>query len=260
MRTAVWQRLFVAMFVSMSWAGLVAAQEKPADADEPAPAEAYKALRDGYRLQDADDLVLPLNPVVPKSAATEARNEALSWYMVGRLFDATHRDDLRKSLSALRKAVKLDPESIEIYRSLVPLEFAFENFEAALRYATKAVQLDPDDYTILQLLAVQAANTGQLPEAIKHLEQALKSPRIDKQSPEFVMLSKSLGMLYVATGEKDLGADCYEVLFDAIKSPEKYKMDPRMKKALLAEPSSSYEHIGQVLLDANRLKLAAGSI
>jgi len=106
------------------------------------------------------------------------------------------------------------------------------------------------------LLARQAAMSGQLPEAIKHLEQAVKSPRIQKLSPEFVGLNKSLGLLYAVTGQKELAADCYEILFDAVKDPEKYGLDSRAKKSLLADPTSNYEKIGQVLLDAERLKLA----
>ena len=97
--------------------------------------------------------------------------------------------------------------------------------------------------------------TGQLPEAIKHLEQATKSPRIDKHSPEFVGLNKSLGLLFVLTGQKESAADCFEILFEAIQNPEKYGLDPRSAKGLLAEPTT-YEKIGQVLLEGNRLKPA----
>ena len=217
-------------------------------ADAPAPK--------GYRQQETDDPALPFRPLVPRSAAVSARNEALSWYMTGRLLDTTHRNEPRKALNAFRKAVKLDPEAVEIYRELVPLELQHENLEAAVRYATKAIQLDPDDVEVLQLLARQAAMSGQLPEAIKHLEQAVKSPRIQKLSPEFVGLNKSLGLLYAVTGQKELAADCYEILFDAVKDPEKYGLDSRAKKSLLADPTSNYEKIGQVLLDAERLKLA----
>ena len=116
--------------------------------------------------------------------------------------------------------------------------------------------LIPNDYEILQLLARQAALSNDLPEAIKYMEQALKSPRIGKQSAEFVLLNKSLGMLYVATGQRELAADCYEIVFDAVKKPEKYDMDARGKNAILADPPTNYEQIGQVLLEANRLKLA----
>ncbi len=255
MRSALQQRFFVAVLLFSGVARLDAqappAVTKPADSVDPGG-----ALRSGYRLQEADDLAVPLQPLVPRSAAIESRNEALSWYMTGRLLDSDHRNEPRKALEAYRKAVKLDPEAIEIYRNLVPLEFAFNNIEAAVVFAAKAVQLDPDDYKILELLAIQAADSKELPDAIKYLELAIKSPRIDKHSPEFVMLNKSLGMLYAATGQRERAADCYEIVFDAIKTPEKYEMDQRLKTALLNDAPTSYENLGQVLLDGNRLKLA----
>lgn len=224
-----------------------------------APDESVKAgsrLEQGYRLQDADDLAFPLQPAVPRSAAIETRNEALAWYMTGRLLSSSSRNEHKKALTAFRKAVALDPQAIEIYRNLIPLEFAFENIETAIRYAAKAIQLDPDDYDILQQLARQEAVTGQLPEAIKHMELALKSSRIAKESVEFVLLNKSLGVLYAMTGQREPAADCYQVVFDAVKNPEKYGMDTRGKSALLGDPPTSYESIGQVFLEANRLKLA----
>ena len=218
--------------------------------------ESTPPVAGGLRFQEGDDLVSPLRPLVPRSAAVDARNEALSLYMTGRLLDSSHRNEPRKALNAYRKAVQIDPGAIQIYRELVPLEFQFDNIAAAVKYAAKAVQLDPDDVEILQLLARQAAVSGQLPEAIKHLEQAVKSPRVDKRSPEFIGLNKSLGLLYAITGQRSLAADCYEILFDAVKDPEKYGLDIRVKKTLLADPTTNYEKIGQILQDGNRLPLA----
>ena len=248
---------FISWSIAVSWCVASSAQEKPI---EPGPAQPATP-KIGFpspeiRLQEADDTALPLFPLQPRSAAVETRNEALSWYMTGRLLDSTHRNEPRKALNAYRKAVKIDPEAIEIYQYLVPLEFEEGNIATAVRYAAKAVQLDPDNVDILQLLARQAASAGQLPEAIKHLEQAVKSSRLEKNSPDFISLNKSLGLLYAVTGQKERAADCYEILFDSVKSPEKYGLDARAKKSLLADPTTNYEKIGQVLLEGNRLKLA----
>ena len=262
MTTSIQRRVVVAAVFSAGWLCQLAAQEKPVDQEQPvessqaSPAQTGRLLSEGIQSQDSDDLASPLHPLVPRSAAIDARNEALSWFMTGRLLDSTHRNEPRKALNAYRKAIQIDPNAIEIYREIVPLEFQFDNIAAAVRYAAKAVQLDPDDIEILQLLARQAAVSGQLPEAIKHLEQAVKSPRVDKRSPEFVGLNKSLGLLYAVTGQKEPAADCYEILFDAVKDPEKYGLDTRAKKSLLADPTTSYEKIGHVLLDAKRLKPA----
>ncbi len=249
-------RVLIASLLLVSCGGFVAAEDKPSEPVSSEKATSVNRLGEGYWQQESDDPALPLAPLVPRSSAVESRNEALCWYMIGRLFDADHRNDLRKSLSAYQKAVRSDSESIEIYRNLVPLEFEFDNLEVAVRYATKAIQLDPGAYEILQRLAKQAADEGRLPDAIKYLELAVKSPRIQKASPEFIVLNMSLGKLYVVTGQREPAADCYEILFDAVRSPEKFGMDSRGKTALLSDASTNYEQIGQVLLDGNRLKLA----
>lgn len=257
----------IALFLTTGWFSQLSGQESPASPDpaatEKSPEISPSAdetsspfLPNGFQAQESDDPALPLKPLVPRSAAVEARDSALSWYMTGRLLDSTHRNEPKKALNAFRKAIQIDPGAIEIYRELVPLEFQYDNIAAAVKYAAKAVQLDPDDVDILQLLARQSAISGQLPEAIKHLEQAMKSPRLDRSSPEFVGMNKSLGLLYAVTGQKNLAADCYEILFDAVKDPEKYGMDSRAKKSLVSDPTSSYERIGQVLLDAGRLQPA----
>ena len=62
--------------------------------------------------------------------------------------------------------------------------------------------------------------------------------------------------MYAITGQRSLAADCYEILFDAVKDPEKYGLDIRVKKTLLADPTTNYEKIGQILQDGNRLPLA----
>ena len=264
------QRFLFAVLCLIAWVGRVSAQEAaPTEATAPAVSTPGTSLASGYQLQDADDVAMPLKPVVPRSAAVETRNEALSWFMTGRLLDnrfpreapdaggggadGRNRQERRKALSAFRKAVKLEPESIELYRYLIPLEIEFKNLENAVKYGTKVAQIDPDDWEIQQLLASNAAESGQLPEAIKHLEQAVNSPRMDKLSPHYVLLKKSLGLLYVRTGQIEPAADAYELLFDVVKNPEKYGLDQRAQKALLADPVTNYEQIGQVLLEAKRL-------
>ncbi len=237
--------------------GATAFAVDPPDATKPAGKAAVPAtpLERGYTLQEGDDPALPLKPTKPLTAAEQVRNEAVSWFMAGRLLET--RNEPRKALNAYRKAVAIDPNVIEVYRHLVPLEFRLDEVDAAIRSATKAIEVDPNEYELLQMLAAQAAINGRLPEAIKHLEQAIKSPRIVKESPENVILNKSLGMLYSATGETEKAADCYEVIFDAIAYPEKYKLDLRAKTKLLNDPQTGYEKIGQVFLDAKRIKLAS---
>lgn len=229
-----------------------------ADSPEPKPAVETEAanpnLKKGYQLQETDDLAFPLQPKKSLSAADQVHNDAVAWFMAGRVLEM--RNEPRRALKAYRKALALDPKAIEVYRQIVPLEFQLDEVEAAIQSATKGVELDPDDYELWQMLAAQAALGARLPEAIKHLENAIKSPRLSKESFEYLILNKNLGALYSATGLPDKAADCYEIVFDALVHPEKFKLDSRVRTRMLADPQTSYERIGQVFLDAKRVKLA----
>ena len=248
------QCLAVLLLWVFAWAMPITWADEPAAVTNAPPAP---ALKRGYSLQETDDPAFPLRPTQPLSAGGQTRNDAVSWFMAGRLLET--RNEPTKALAAYRKAVAIDPTVIEVYRHLVPLEFRLDQVEAAVRSATKAVELDPNEYELLQMLAAQAAISGKLPDAIKFLEQAINSPRIVRESVENVMLNKSLGILYSATGQTDKAADNYEVIFDALTKPEKYKLDLRAKAKLLADAQTSYERIGQVFLDAKRIELASAA-
>jgi tetratricopeptide (TPR) repeat protein len=237
------------LLLSSSAASLLADDAKPAETPPASP-----ALKQGFQLQETDDIALPLQPVKPLSAGDQLRNDAVAWFMSGRVLET--RNEPRRAVTAYRKAIALDPKAIEVYRQLVPLEFQLNEIEAAVQSATRAVEIDPQEYELWQMLAAQAAISGKLPEAIHHLEQAVHSSRVGKESIEAMVLNKSLGVLYSATGQPDKAADCYEVVFNALVHPEKFNLDSRVRSRMLADPQTSYERIGQVFLDAKRIKLA----
>ena len=110
-------------------------KQTPADSKPTDEAKPETGLKNGYRLQEYDDIAIPIEAVVPRSAARfSLETTRLAWYMVGRLFDPDHRDETAKAAtSAFRKAVKLDSEAIEIYRVLIPMEFSVNNVDDARR-------------------------------------------------------------------------------------------------------------------------------
>ncbi|MAG94654.1 MAG: hypothetical protein CMJ48_13045 [Planctomycetaceae bacterium] len=204
-------------------------------------------------VQILDQLGTPLErfqPREPRSEDEDARIDAAAWYMTGRLREA--RNDFRGAYAAYQKAVKLDPKSASIYRELVRLAFGLDEVEDGIRYGLKAVELDPSDALLLQRLGLHLAARSQFADAIRLLEQASKAPTMRKESAAYVTVMRSLALLYAATGEKEKAADSFEVVFDALQSPEKYKLDLRTRTQLAKEPATSYERIGQVFLDAKR--------
>ncbi len=208
-----------------------------------------------FRRQEADDAVLPLVPVKPRTPDDQKRVEAAAHFATGRLLET--RNELRRALEHYRKAVELDPTAVEVYRSLVPLAMQLDQSEDAVRLALKAVELDPQDFELLMRIGVEFSRQRDFALGLKYLEQAIKSPRLKQNTPTFVMLNVELGVLYYALKQNDKAADAYAVIFEAVKDPEKFGMEFRTRGAMLNDPRTNYERIGQVLLDGGRLELAS---
>lgn len=209
----------------------------------------------GLRLQETDPEAMPLQPVVPRTESTERKLEAISWYMTGRLYEI--RNERRKAFEAYSKAIELDPQAAEVYRTIVPLAFQLDQVDDAVKYATKGVELIPEDHQLLRQLGVYLASQRRIPEAIGYLSRAAASPEIVKTSPTYVLLMRELGILYAATGQTEQAAEAYAVIFAALTQPDKYGIDFRTKARLLADVHTTYERIGQVLLDGKQIDLAA---
>lgn len=232
---------------------LAAALQPEADSEDP-PSEAPRpSAGKGFRSQPGDDVARPLAPVDPRTAADQKRVDAMAWFMTGEL--RKRRNDFKGALDAYREAVKLDPDSIGIYRELVPLAFSLNQTDDAVKYALKAIELDPQDYELLRRVGVHMATQSRLPEAVQLLEKAAEAKSLDKQSAVYVALMRDLGILYTAVGDLEKAADAYEVVFAARQDPAKYGLDDdaRTRAALEQDPSSSYERMGQAFLDANRI-------
>jgi len=208
----------------------------------------------GYRQQVADDVSQPLDPVQKREPKAKARLDAMAWFMTGRLRQS--RNDLRGALSSYEKAIAIDPDAIEVYRQLVPLAFQLKQTAAAVKYAMKAVELDPNDFLLLRQLGMHMARQEKLAEAIKLLSQAANAETLDRNSGLFVSLHRDLAILYQAIGDQQKTADSYEVVFDALAKPAKYKLNTRVRRALMADPMSSFERMGQTFLAVKRYDLA----
>jgi tetratricopeptide (TPR) repeat protein len=217
-------------------------------------APATESPDSGWRLQEADDVLRPLTPVKPRTPTMQNRVQALSHYTTGQLLQ--QRGQSKEALEQYFKAVELDPEAVDIYRALVPLAIELDRVDEAIQYAVKAAELDPNDYELQHNIGVQFARQQDFAAAIKYLEQSLKSPRLDRQSATYVILNIELGQLYQATGQPEPAAECYAAVFDAVRNPQKYGLDFRSRTALLSDTRTSYERIGQVLMEGGRLELA----
>ncbi|MEO1994984.1 MAG: tetratricopeptide repeat protein [Planctomycetaceae bacterium] len=207
-----------------------------------------------FRQQIADDVNKPLDAVQKRAPQAQARLDAMAWFMTGKLRQS--RNDLRGALKSYEKAIAIDPEAIEVYRELVPLAFRLNQTAAAVKYSLKAVELDPNDFLLLRQLGMHMARQEKLPEAIRLLSQAASAETLDRNSGLFVSLHRDLAILHQAVGNHEKTADSYEVVFDALTKPIKYKLNTRVRRALMADPMSSFERMGQTFLTVKRYERA----
>jgi tetratricopeptide (TPR) repeat protein len=194
----------------------------------------------------------PLQPIRARTDVEQSRLDAVAWFMKGRFLES--REEFKAALEAYEKAVELDPNAVEVYRALIPLAFGINEADTAIKYALKAVELSPDDHLLLQRVGIHLATKApeKVPEAIKLLEQASRSKKLDRNSSQFVAVMRDLGFLYLMTGQIDKAADAFEVVLDAKIDPEKYHLDFQMRSELEKRQQTRFETIGQVFLEAKR--------
>lgn len=236
-------RRFALLVISAALPGVFAADPAP-PADRPA----------GLRLQPGDDVAKPIEPIRKRSQDDEKRLDAEAWFGIAKLRES--RGDFRGALDAYREAAERDPQRIAIYRGLVPLAFSLNEGEDGLKFALKLVELDPGDASLMQQLSRVLVTRGQIAEATALLERAAAAGTVDKKSAQYVGLQRDLGVLYAAQGQADKASVAFEVLLDALKHPDAYSLDNRARAALLADPETTYDRLGQTFLDANKTDLA----
>ena len=174
-----------------------------------------------------------LKPVKKETREEKKHEEAVSWFMSGRLKQAESR--FSEALSDYQMAVKIDPNAVEAYRALVPLAFALNETEKGLQYAQKAIELDPQDLEILRMLAEQLHEQAKLGQAAEYMSREANSTKLKHDTPTYVLLQLQLAALYIEMTRQDKAiadqslfekaADAYVVVLDARRHPTKYNLD-----------------------------------
>ncbi len=231
----------LASWVALSAPGL-AQDQKPAT-EKPAPKIVLPQ-------QIGEDEVAPFDPVKQRSPEQQQKLESHAWFMAGQVH--LQREQYRKALNAFEEAKKLDPTNPQIYRSVVEAAMHLGDTLKVMENARKAVELDPEDVDLLRQLAIEFLRENKGAEAIKYLEQALKSPKLDKKSGNYVMLNRDLGIIYNMMGEFDKAADHFEVILAAMIKPSDFGLNSQARQELVKNRATSYEEIGATFIRAKR--------
>lgn len=212
------------------------------------------APREGIQFQEFEDPVAKLKPARPRTKEEQDRVDAISWFAAGRVLES--REDNLGALNSYRKAAALDPKAIVVYRSLITLAQKLNMGEEAVKWAIKAVEIDPSDHQMLRRVAAHLVTQGDIAGAVRLMEKAAKSLEANKHSGVYVTLMRDLGVMYGETGRKKEAAECFEIVFDGLLNPEKYNLEFRIRAELAGHPTSNFERIGQVFLDGDKTDLA----
>jgi tetratricopeptide (TPR) repeat protein len=191
-------------------------------------------------------------PFVPRTTRTEKqqnRIEALSLFSLARMHE--QNEENAEALRLYQRALRYDPESLPILREIIPLAFSLDRAAEGVRYALKAVELDPSDPLLLRRLGVLLTERGEFAGALKLYEKALGLAG-DKKSASYVMLRMEMGRLYFVTEHYREAADSFAEVMDALAKPNEAGLNSTQQAAFAGdEGRKSYELFGEAFLEAD---------
>jgi tetratricopeptide (TPR) repeat protein len=227
----------------------------PCLADDPATKDAPKPVpRTRRSVEDVPSMFVPLHP---RTSEERDRLEAV------RLFAAAEalrdRQKLREALELLEKAQKLDPTSTAILRRLSRTNLALGKTDEAIAVAKKIVEIEPGDTVTLELLINHYLERKGDPVAVEAiLKKLAANPKLEKASPGYDVIQRTLGDLYADLLNKpELAADAYSRLMEALDEKAANGLSMRDKLRVLdGDEASAYLRFGQVFLTAKRYSQA----
>ena len=235
--------IFTVMFTQFPSA--MSAQES----DSPEPPPLIESL-DG----ELPENLLPFDPTKKRSPEAQKKIDAGAYYMHGVLLEK--RGEFQDAMREYAKAIEIDPQAIEAYRSLIMLNIRFNRPESAQGLLLQALKHAPDDGQLLQLLGTLRRRVGQVVQAIDAFENALKSPDLKKGSQKHTLLLMELGPLYRNAGMLEKAAETYEVIMKAFAEPTRYGLNQQAVRVLMADENFAYDTAGQIFLEAGKYQLA----
>jgi tetratricopeptide (TPR) repeat protein len=103
----------------------------------------------------------------------------------------------KKACESFNKVLELDPESVEACRALGEAHYSCKDFKPALKILRKGHKLSPQSEKINYLIGLTHDKLGSYDDAIKFLQAAVD------MNPRRVEYYYSLGFAYESSGDKD---------------------------------------------------------
>ncbi len=216
------------------------------------PAQAAPPAKPG-QIQ-LDDVPEPFKPIKGKSPADLERIEASSLFAAGRTEE--QKGNLNAALRLYQRALRHEPQSLPILRQVIEVAQQLDRLPEALRYAQKAVELDPSDPRMVWSLADQLTEQNDFTNALKLYETARKLPQAKPNSPVYLSLTMQIGRLSFLLGDVKRAADMFSEVLTAVDKGDNNDLNADVIKTLLGKDEHNLELFGEAFLLADRPELA----
>src|SRR5580704_8764910 len=208
----------------------------------PFPAERFN-LR-GNSIGDASlktrcTLLLLLLLAIPASGFGQQDPAERYAAVVSAAQEAMSRNDFKAAAEDYQQAVKMHPESAEMWANLGLMEHEGGDYAEAIKSFQQAIRLKPSLYVPNLFLGIDSIHTGNTSAAIQFL---VKAERMNKTDPEAPL---ELGRAYSSTGKFSAAAREFT---------HATELDPKQSDAWLGEGMA---YLDQVEEDARKLSTSA---
>jgi tetratricopeptide (TPR) repeat protein len=184
-------------------------------------------------------LLLLLLLAIPASGFGQQEQAAKYAAVVAAAQEAMSRQDFKAAAENYRQAVKMHPESAEMWANLGLMEHEGADYAEAIKSFQQAIRLKPSLYVPNLFLGIDSMRTGNTSTAIQSL---VRAERLNKTDPEAPL---ELGRAYSAAGK--FSAAAREFTHAA-------ELDPKQRDAWLGEGMA---YLDQVEEDARKLSTSA---
>lgn len=199
----------------------------------------------------------PFAPKTPRSEAEQNRLDALALFAAGRMQEQAQ--DFAGALRLYQRALRRDPTALKVIELIVPLAFQLDRPAEGVRYALKAVDLNPTDANLLRQLAMHLTEQQDYAGALRLYRRALELEGTEAKSSAAVLLRLEMGRLSFLTQDYAGAAESFSHVVAALEKPAEYSLTDEARQAILNQPEKTWELFGESFLEADRHDEAAAA-
>jgi tetratricopeptide (TPR) repeat protein len=190
-------------------------------------------------------------PIKPATRQELDHLEALKLYAQGVIQERQHR--LIEATRTFEEALRLDPESAAIRRSLIPLYLALDRIDDALAGCRRVLELDPGDYETGYRYARQLRILGKSKEAIAALLHTAACPDLKERLEVRAQVFYDLGQMQEEAGQLDKAVQSLREVLAILDEPAALlEQGPYNRDEIVAQAADTYEYLGRVYLKAKK--------